>query len=46
MLKVDSKFKLDRSYCGPYRVHGVTAIPSYYRSRHRSLISTKAYLPL
>ena len=25
MLKVDLKSKLDRSYRGPYRVHGVTA---------------------
>ena len=25
MLKVDAKFKLDRSYRGPYRVHNVTS---------------------
>ena len=25
MLKVDAKFKLDRSFHGPYRVHNVTS---------------------
>ena len=29
MLKVDSKFKLDRQFRGPYRVHNVIATCAY-----------------
>jgi len=29
MLKVDPKFKLDRYFRGPYRVHNVTAMCAY-----------------
>ena len=35
MLKVDTKFKLDRAFCGPYRVYKVTSTCAYIQPVNR-----------